>query len=95
MTAGKGIVHSEMFPLLNQDSPNPCELFQIWINLPAAEKMVEPHFSMLWSEDIPILPFSADGSKMDVSTACSPFLTWKHSTFTARVHGLCEPLVAH
>jgi redox-sensitive bicupin YhaK (pirin superfamily) len=29
------------------------ELFQIWMNLPAADKMVEPHFTMLWNEHIP------------------------------------------
>ncbi|MEJ7686582.1 MAG: pirin family protein [Variovorax sp.] len=53
LTAGKGIVHSEMFPLLDAASPNPLELFQIWLNLPARSKMAEPHFTMFWSEDIP------------------------------------------
>ena len=53
MTAGAGIVHSEMFPLLDRDTPNPLELFQIWINLPADDKLVEPHFSMFWDADIP------------------------------------------
>jgi len=53
LTAGKGIVHSEMFPLLDDQGPNPAELFQIWLNLPRAAKMVEPHFSMLWNESIP------------------------------------------
>ena len=53
LTAGKGIVHAEMFPLLSTSEANPLELFQIWLNLPAASKMVAPHFKMFWSEDIP------------------------------------------
>jgi len=53
MTAGKGVQHSEMFPLLKADRDNPVELFQIWLNLPAASKMVEPHFTMFWRDAIP------------------------------------------
>jgi redox-sensitive bicupin YhaK (pirin superfamily) len=53
LTAGKGIVHCEMFPLLNTDAPNPAELFQIWVNLPAKAKMADPHFTMFWGENIP------------------------------------------
>jgi len=53
MTAGRGVVHSEMFPLLDTDSGNTVELFQIWMNLPAADKLVDPHFTMLWAGDIP------------------------------------------
>ncbi|MFN7144678.1 MAG: pirin family protein [Myxococcota bacterium] len=53
LTAGRGISHAEMFPLLRTDAPNPVELFQIWLNLPAADKLVAPHFSMLWDRDIP------------------------------------------
>jgi redox-sensitive bicupin YhaK (pirin superfamily) len=53
LTAGQGIVHSEMFPLLDPKGGNPLELFQIWLNLPSADKLVAPHFRMLWSEGIP------------------------------------------
>ena len=55
MTAGAGISHSEMFPLLNTKGSNELELFQIWINLPKASKMVEPSFKMLWAESLPRL----------------------------------------
>lgn len=53
MTAGSGIQHAEMFPLLDGEARNPTELFQIWINLPARDKMVDPYFTMLWEQDIP------------------------------------------
>ncbi len=53
LTAGDGIVHAEMFPLLRQDAPNPMDLFQIWLNLPRANKRVPPHFAMLWASQIP------------------------------------------
>ena len=52
MTAGKGVQHSEMFPLLKREEENPLELFQIWLNLPASKKFVDAHFKMLWSESI-------------------------------------------
>lgn len=55
MTAGKGLLHAEMFPLLDEKNENPMELFQIWLNLPKSNKFVEPHFKMLWSESIPIV----------------------------------------
>lgn len=53
MTAGSGITHAEMIPLLNRSEGNPNEWFQIWINLPASDKMVPAHYSMLWGHDIP------------------------------------------
>lgn len=62
MTAGKGVQHSEMFPLVKKDQENPMELFQIWLNLPAKNKMVEPHFKMLWREAIPNYVYT-DGNK--------------------------------
>jgi redox-sensitive bicupin YhaK (pirin superfamily) len=42
-----------MFPLVHTDKDNALELFQVWLNLPAKDKMVEPHFKMLWGSQIP------------------------------------------
>lgn len=55
MTAGAGVQHSEMFPLLKSDADNTLELFQIWLNLPQKSKMVPAHFTMFWSEKIPVV----------------------------------------
>ena len=60
MTAGKGVVHCEMFPLVKTEEDNPTELFQIWINLPAHDKLVDPYFTMLWENTIPKLSFLDD-----------------------------------
>jgi len=68
VTAGEGIMHSEMFPLLHTDAPNPLELFQIWLNLPASHKMVKPHFTMLWNERIPRLQHMDEAGKKTTVT---------------------------
>jgi quercetin 2,3-dioxygenase len=82
LTTGAGIQHAEMFPLLRHDAVNPLELFQIWLNLPRRQKLVTPHFSMFWNEEMPVLTFRdmkgargkikiiADGN--DTSTAPAP-----------------------
>ena len=54
MTAGSGLQHSEMFPCIHRDKPNTLHLFQVWLNLPAENKFVDPHYRMLWNEDIPV-----------------------------------------
>ncbi len=64
MTAGKGIQHSEMFPLINEEIGNPLEIFQIWLNLPKVSKMVDPHFKMLWNEDIPVINHKDDSNRI-------------------------------
>jgi redox-sensitive bicupin YhaK (pirin superfamily) len=69
LTAGRGIVHSEMFPLLDPVQPNPLELFQIWLNLPASNKMVAPHFTMFWSENIP-RQVVTDANGKTITIAC-------------------------
>lgn len=64
MTAGKGVQHSEMFPLLNKNDGNHFNFFQIWLNLPKEKKFVEPHFSMLWADQIEDLELKDDKNKL-------------------------------
>lgn len=78
MTAGKGIVHAEMFPLLDTKAPNPAELMQIWINLPRARKFADPHFSMFWNPSVPDLVLSdARGGKTRLRIVAGAFDTAK------------------
>ena len=69
LTAGKGVQHSEMFPLLREQQDNTLELFQIWLNLPASGKMVEPYFTMFWKEDTPVVESTDEngaGTRVDI-----------------------------
>jgi quercetin 2,3-dioxygenase len=49
MTAGRGIVHSEM----PEQKEGLAAGFQLWLNLPAKDKMCEPSYRDLQAEDIP------------------------------------------
>ena len=74
MTAGEGVVHSEMFPLLNREEKNPAELFQIWINLPAEHKLVPAHYTMLWREEIPTVEWrDAAGRLTQITVIAGPY----------------------
>jgi hypothetical protein len=63
-----------MFPLLRGDSPNPLELFQIWVNLPRSHKMVPPHFTMLWNEKIPrVVEADIEGRVVELTLAAGRY----------------------
>jgi quercetin 2,3-dioxygenase len=68
LTAGAGIVHSEMFPLLDAERPNRLELFQIWVNLPAKSKFAAPYFTMFWEKDVPhVREKDANGREVEIT----------------------------
>jgi hypothetical protein len=74
LTAGRGIQHAEMFPLRDQEGPNTSEIFQIWLNLPSADKMVDPYFTMLWNEDLPRTVLKDDaGHSTEVTIVAGAF----------------------
>jgi len=74
MTAGSGVVHAEMFPLLSMTDSNPTELFQIWLNLPRVDKMTEPYFTMFWNEVTPkVLSKNEAGQTAKVTVIAGSF----------------------
>ena len=60
MTAGSGVVHSEMPSPELLDKGGPMHGFQIWVNLPARLKMTKPRYQEVAQEHIPTAT-SADG----------------------------------
>jgi redox-sensitive bicupin YhaK (pirin superfamily) len=85
MTAGKGLLHSEMFPLINKEQPNTLEIFQIWLNLPKENKMKEADYKMFWKEDVPHFEKNGvqvevlAGSLFDHSSPTPPENSWAHN----------------
>ena len=60
MTAGRGIIHSELPHPDFFDAGGVMHGFQIWVNLPAKDKMMEPRYQDIPSDDIPTVE-SNDG----------------------------------
>ena len=81
MTAGSGIVHAEMFPLVHQDQKNPTDFFQLWLNLPAVNKMAPPQFKMFWNEEIPRATYTDQkGKRATVTVIAGSFKELKPLT---------------
>ena len=53
MTAGRGVIHSELPQDHMMENGGLMHGFQIWVNLPAKDKMMEPRYQDIPSEDIP------------------------------------------
>ena len=87
LTAGAGIQHAEMFPLLHRDRDNPLELFQIWLNLPAADKMAPPHFTMFWADAVPTVSPAAGVSVTLVAGALDGVVAALPAAALVRVEG--------
>ena len=56
MTAGRGLVHAEISSDAFKRAGGPLEILQLWVNLPARLKMVDPAYVGLQEADIPTRP---------------------------------------
>src|SRR5688500_13149813 len=61
MTAGRGLVHSEM----PEQQEGRMRGFPLWVNLPSKEKMAEPRYQEFPSENIPVVQ-PAEGVRVKV-----------------------------
>lgn len=64
MTAGSGLIHAEVSSADFKRHGGDLEILQLWLNLPAAKKMITPNYVGLQQEEIPTLEF--DGGKVIV-----------------------------
>lgn len=53
MTAGSGLVHSEVSPAKFKETGGALEILQLWINLPARLKMMQPNYFGMQKSEIP------------------------------------------
>lgn len=60
MTAGRGVIHEEM----PEQTEGLMRGFQLWINLPAAEKMIPARYQEFAAEQIPVLEDQVSGARL-------------------------------
>ena len=64
MTAGRGLIHAEVSSSEFKRKGGDLEILQLWLNLPAAKKMITPNYVGLQKKEIPA--FDLDGGKVNV-----------------------------
>lgn len=64
MTAGRGLIHSEVSSYEFKKNGGELEILQLWLNLPADKKMIKPSYIGLQEDEIP--SFTLDNGKVKV-----------------------------
>lgn len=83
MTAASGIQHIEQFSSEFRESGGPFEMVQLWVNLPAKDKMSTPRYQSLLNEDIPKIILDDQASYIRVVAGELNQTTGIAKTFTA------------
>ncbi len=66
MTAAKGILHEEMHGRAFTEKGGTLEMVQLWVNLPAKDKMAAPRYQEITDRTIPAVKLGEDGSVMRI-----------------------------
>ncbi|MDM8350397.1 pirin family protein [Pseudomonas sp. sp1636] len=64
MTAAAGILHEEFHSAAFSATGGTLEMVQLWVNLPARDKLAAPGYQTLLSQDIPLLPLAGDAGTL-------------------------------
>lgn len=66
MTAGSGIIHEEYHGDDYARTGGPFEMIQLWVNLPAKDKMTKPGYQGITNTQIPEIQLADDAGKVRV-----------------------------
>lgn len=84
MTAGAGVVHEEFHGAKVAAKGGTVSMAQLWVNLPAADKMVAPRYQAISARDIPVVGF--DGGHLRVIAGTHRGAEGAATTGPARTH---------
>ncbi|WP_414433257.1 pirin family protein [Alcanivorax sp. IL2] len=98
MTAGAGIVHEEFHSAGFTQSGGELEMVQLWVNLPARDKMTPPRYQAITDQDIPAIPLANQAGTLRVIAGDFENHRGPAQTFTPMhvwdialaVNGICE-----
>ena len=82
MTAGAGILHEEFHSESFTRSGGQLEMVQLWVNLPAKDKMIAPHYQAILSADIPVVALLDAAGSIRVIAGCYQDHTGPARTYT-------------
>lgn len=86
MTAGSGLIHSEMPSAEMMANGGTMEGFQIWVNLPAKHKMTRPKYQEIKARKIPTFTDEAAGVTVKVIAGRTRTVSARINTFTPIVY---------
>jgi redox-sensitive bicupin YhaK (pirin superfamily) len=66
MTAGSGVMHEEFHSMAFAKSGGRFKAAQLWVNLPAAQKMTTPRYQAITAQQIPVVELPAGGGRLRV-----------------------------
>jgi redox-sensitive bicupin YhaK (pirin superfamily) len=82
MTAGSGIIHEEFHSTSYGQKGGPFEMVQLWVNLPAKDKMTKPGYQPITDAQIPAVALPDDAGTVRVIAGEYASRKGPASTFT-------------